>query len=93
LFSEPQGGPVNWVLFLIVTASVAIWPIIDSGFFTQFGALLLTIFSISWFESLAEVLPKKQWKLAGCLRILGWVVFLGGLVYFSYSYITFRTTN
>jgi hypothetical protein len=89
-FSEPQGGRLNWILFLLGTASVLIWPVIDPGFFAQFGMLFIWMASIFWFESLAEIFPKGQWKLAGIVRILGWVIFWGGLVYF---YITFAVAK
>jgi hypothetical protein len=84
LFSEPRGGWQSWILFLVVTGSVFIWFIIDPIFFTQYGYFFVPLLSISWFESLAEILPRDQWKLAGILRILGWLIFLLTFVYLLY---------
>lgn len=90
LFHEPQGGLLNWILFLLGAASVLSWPVIDPAFSAQFGMLFMWMVSIYWFESLAEILPKGQWKLAGVVRILGGVIFLGGRVCFYVGFFVIK---
>ncbi|MBI5298599.1 MAG: hypothetical protein HY869_24250 [Chloroflexi bacterium] len=78
IFGEPQGDLFSRVSFLIVTAGIVAfaWGA-GPEFRGQWGPLLLGMISPVWAESLAETLPAKLWKLAGGIRILGWV---GGLV-------------
>ncbi len=73
-FSEPHGGVWAWIQFLTFTAAI-IGGALAAGhdFLARWGILLSGGFAIPWCESLAEVLPKKHWKLAGIARIAGWV--------------------
>ncbi len=73
IFSEPNGGIFSWIMFLLITGSIlgficlADWEFIKWG-----GVFILGLAGSGWAESLAEILPRRQWKLAGAIRILGW---------------------
>jgi hypothetical protein len=80
-FSEPYGGALAWIQFLSFTGGIiGLALIIGHDFITQWGwklpILLLGGFAIPWCESLAEILPKRYWKLAGIIRIAGWICFI-----------------
>jgi hypothetical protein len=86
IFREPTGGMFSWVLFLLTTGSiVGLALLAGHEFMTQSGFFYFGFLSLGWAESLAELLPKKQWQLAGIIRLLGWIcffVFLGSCIYF-----------
>lgn len=77
IFGEPRGDLFSRVSFLIVTTGIVAfaWGA-GPEFREQWGPLLLGMIGPVWAESLAETLPARFWKLAGGIRILGWV---GGL--------------
>ncbi len=80
-FSEPHGGTSAWLQFSFFTiGSAVLTVIIGYDFMRQWGGLLLGGLAVPWCEFLAEVLPKKQWKLAGMIRMAGWIILIGVLL-------------
>lgn len=76
-FSEPYGGALAWIQFLSFTGGmIGLALIVGHDFITQWGWYFLGGFAIPWCESLAEILPKRYWKLAGIIRIIGWICFM-----------------